>query len=282
MTDYARDERADVNQDGRVDAADLLSIRDPANWGKLVRPAEPDTSGWTQYTYAAPLLDDGEPDRDASAYDVRTNRTIERVALTSDARGITADKYWVQKGDVNRLDIRDVDFNTHGYGLYSGVPNLTVERARFNATHRDPIRIEAGYNLKFRNGSCLMPEADVATRIHGDAYDIEFTDWDFYCWSWGADLGEQYRGAGGVVHHVTFKRCRFFASQHTIHAVRIRAQHVKLVDCHGIGFDKAQDGATFATVERHSCDPIGAVLEGCSVDGGKPLLKSKWTDTEVR
>ena len=36
MTEYAENPRADVNQDGRVDAGDLLVIRRGVNWNRSI------------------------------------------------------------------------------------------------------------------------------------------------------------------------------------------------------------------------------------------------------
>jgi len=267
---YAANPRADVNQDGKVDAADLLAIRAPENWQKKIRPEGVPELSVLRY--------DGT-DKDACVVDVRTpNAILRRHLILSTAHGVTLSKIWKPYG----CTIEGCDIQTEGYGIYTEGDRLTVRDTIIAARRRDPIRIAGGFGLVFGEGSCAMPLADVATRIHDDAQNILFRNWDFYCWSWGVDLGEQYRGAGGVVRDVRFENCRFYASEHTIHAIRIRAQNVHLRNCHGIGFNRALPGATFASVERHSCDPTGVVLEGCTVDGGKPLLKSRWADTEVK
>lgn len=268
MTEFAQNPRADVNQDGVVDAADLLAIRSPENWQRKIRP-----EGVPELTV---IRYDGT-DPDGCAVDVRSNGyALNRTTVLSKAHGIVADPYW----KTNGLYVRNCDIQTEGYGLYSGASTVIVVNTTIAVRNRDPIRIVGGFDMDFVGGKCAMPLSDVATRIHGDAYDIIFIDWDFHCWSWGVDLGEQYRGAGGVVHHVTFYRCRFYASVHTMYGVRVRAQHVTLKDCKGIGFASAQPGAALVTFERHSCDPIGGVVEGCTCDG-RPIVKQRWHDTEV-
>lgn len=80
---------------------------------------------------------------------------------------------------------------------------------------------------------------------------------------------------------VLLEDCTFIASPHTMYGVRVRGQGVRLVRCKGIGFARAQPGAALVTFERHSCDPIGGVVEGCTCDG-RPIVKQRWHDTEVR
>jgi len=265
------DQRADVNQDGCVNAADLLIVRDPSNWQQCVATPAPTR---TVVSYSGPP--------ESTAYDVRTSATVlANLDIRSTQRGIVADEFWGALG-VQGLLIEDCTVNSHSYGLYSGISGVTVLRTTFNAAMRDPVRITNGSGYTFEDCTFSMPQADVAVRIHGSASNITFRRCTFYCYSWGVDIGEQYRGAGGCVRDVTFEECTFIASEHTIHAVRIRGQNVTLLRCRGIGFDKALSGATFATAEKHSCEPTGARLIGCTVDGGKPLLKGKWKDTEVR
>lgn len=265
------DPRADVNQDGCVNAGDLAVVRQPGNWGECVETPPPVRK---VVSYSGPA--------ESTAYEIRLPATVlSNLDIRSTQRGIVADEFWAALG-VQGLVIEDCDIRTHSYGLYSGISGVTVLRTTFTAEQRDPVRITNGTGYTFEDCTFSMPLADVAVRVHGNASRVTFRRCTFYCWSWGVDIGEQYRGAGGCVRDVTFEDCTFVASPHTIHAVRIRGQNVRLVRCKGVGFDKAQSGATFATVEKHSCEPTGAVLEGCTVDGGRPLLKSRWADTEVR
>lgn len=270
MDEYAQNPRADVNQDGKVDAADLLAIRAPENWQKKIRP-----EGVPELTT---IRYDGT-DKDACVVDVRSvNAEIRNQLVLSTAHGIVLSQIWKPYG----CTISGCTIETEGYGIYTEADRLIVNYTAIKARRRDPLRIANGFGLRFNYGECHMPLSDVATRIHGDAQDIVFTGWTFHCWSWGIDIGEQYRGAGGCVRDVLLEDCTFIASPHTIHGIRIRGQGVKLVRCKGIGFDKAQSGATFASVEKHSCDPTGCVLESCTVDGNKPLLKGRRQDTEVK
>lgn len=263
--------RADVNQDGCVDAADVLEVRRPGNWGECVSTPPPEPMRrLVAYTGTDP---------DACVFDVRQkDQLLAELDIQSSAHAIMAVGLWNPAG----LTARDCSITSIGYGVYSEADGLKILRCEINAKYRDPLRIAGGTGIVVEDTTFALPLADVAVRIHGSASNITFRRCTFYCYSWGVDIGEQYRGAGGCVRNVTFEDCTFIASPHTIHAVRIRGQNVRLVRCKGIGFNKAQSGATFATVEKHSCDPTGVVLEGCSVDGNKPLLKGRWADTEVK
>lgn len=265
------DPRADVNGDGCVNAADLLIVRAPENWQQCVATPPPTR---TVVSYSGPA--------ESTAYDIRTSATmLVDLDIRSTQRGIVADSFWAARG-VQGLLIENCTLTTQSYGLYSGISGVTVLRSTFAAEMRDPVRITGGSGITFEDCTFALPLADVAVRVHGDASRIVFRRCTFHCWSWGLDIGEQYRGAGGCVRDVLLEDCVFIAYPTTIHAVRIRGQNVRLIRCIGKGFDKAQSGATFASVEKHSCDPTGAVLEGCTVDGGKALLKGRWADTEVK
>lgn len=263
--------RADVNGDGCVNAADLLAVRAPGNWGECVATPTPEPMRrLVAYTGTDP---------DACVFDVRQKgQLFAELDIQSSAHAIMAAGIWNPAG----LTARDCSIMSIGYGIYSEADRLSILQCEINAKYRDPLRIAGGTGVLVEDTTFALPLADVAVRIHGSASDITFRRCMFNCYSWGVDIGEQYGGAGGCVRNVSFEDCIFIASPHTMHAVRIRGQNVRLIRCIGKGFDKAQPGATFATVEKHSCEPVGAKLIGCSVDGGKALLKSKWTDTEVK
>jgi hypothetical protein len=263
--------RADVNQDGCVDANDLLEVRRPGNWGECVATPPPARK---VVSYSGPAK--------STAYDITYGgRVLENLDIRSNQRAIVADVFWAKRGAYG-LTIRDCTIESVDYGLYTGFSGVTVQRTTIRTTGGSIVRVTDGVGVLFEDCTFTSGAADTAVRVC-NGRDITFRRCKFIgCRPYGLDIREQYRGEGGCPRDVLLEDCEFIASADTIHAVRIAGQGVRLVRCRGLGFDKALSGATFATVEKHSCDPTGAVLGGCSVDGGKPLLKSKWTDTEVK
>lgn len=277
---YAANPRADVNQDGVVDVADLMAIRAPENWQRKVRPPdqpEPDL-----------VLRYEGTNQDGCALDVRTSKIVlANAAVRSTAHGIVASRIWQPHG----LTLSQCDIETEGYGLYSEASALTVRDTVIAARRRDPIRIAGGEGLRFERVAVKPTESAAAWRIHGDPRDgaanavrrvlilgcsIEG------CWPWGIDLGEQYRGAGGIVDDVIIEDCVFHATPNTRYGIRIRARRVTVRDCAGVGFDKAAEGAALVQIERHNIDPTGCVIEGCTCDGGRPVVGNRWSDTVIR
>jgi hypothetical protein len=272
---YAADARADVNQDGLVNGADILAIRSPDNWNKPVRPTDvpqPPPAERQRIVYAG-------TDQDACALDVRaSNRLVQSADITSTSHGVMNSAAWKTAG----LTLRDCLIETIGYGIYSECEGLSILGSRIHAQLRDPIRIAGGRSILVQDCQIDPVSAAVAVRVHDNARDVMFHRVKFRNANpWCADLGEQYRGAGGVVNNVIFVDCEFQACPQTVMAVRVRAQNVVVRNCRGIGFDKALPGAVLVSVERHSCDPIGCRIEGCSIDGNKQLVGQRWSDTVV-
>lgn len=277
---FAVNPRADVNQDGVVDAADLLAIRSPENWQKKIRPAD--------QPEPALVLNYAGTDQDGCALDVRRpNIALSNSDVRSTAHGVVASRIWQPHG----LSLSHFDIQTEGYGIYSECNGLKVRDTTIAARQRDPIRIAGGQDLWFERVTVKPTQSAAAWRIHGDPRDGQANDVRRVvilgcsiegCWPWGIDIGEQYRGAGGLVEEVQIIGAHFYATANTRYGIRIRARRVTVRGCVGHGFDKASPDAALVQIERHNIDPIGCVVENCICDGGRPIVGSRWSDTVVK
>lgn len=268
MTKIAENPRADVNGDGIVNAADILEIRRPGNWGLPTKAPEPPAG--TLYRY------DGT-DPWAAAIDVRGDMEVIGADIISTAYGIVA---WAPQ--TARLRVEGCKFETEGYGLFTRTNNLVVRDSEFYARNRDPIRIAGGTNLLFEGIYIGGTLSAASWRIHGDTRDVTIRSAQIYATNpWALDLGEEYRGAGGVVRNVLIENVDIYATAATRMGMRIRAQNVTLRNVRGHGFDRTDPGVGLFQFEKHSCEPTGCRVENCTVDDGRKVVVTPWVDTVV-